>query len=237
MLCATTLHTEKRKDIVSGNKEVILREIRQHRLIAVIRGRTSQEAQASALALARGGIRLLEITLTVPNANHVLETLAEMALPRVTLGAGSVTTAAEVKSVIASGARFVVSPILRPELLSICQEADVVCVLGGMTPTEVMAARDAGADCVKVFPADAVGGATYLKSLLAPLPGLQLIPTGGIGLDNFVDFLKAGASAVGFGSALLPRHMVEAGQWEELAAHAHHFVEALQGYDAGGEGG
>jgi len=217
---------------VSVIKEEVLREIRQHRLIAVIRGRTAQDAQASALALTKGGIHLLEITLTVPGATQVLETLAEMDLPGVTLGAGSVTTATQAKSVIASGARFVVSPILRPELVPACREADAVCVLGGMTPTEVMAARDAGADCVKIFPADAVGGPAYLKSLLAPLPGVPLIATGGISLDNSVDFLKAGAVAVGFGSALLPRCLMEVGQWEELSAHACHFVEALRAYDA-----
>lgn len=220
---------------MTEGKETILREIGLHRLIAVIRGRSANEAKASALALAKGGIHLLEITFTVPDAASVLGSLVEMRLPGVTLGAGSVTTAAQANEAIAAGARFVISPILQTELVPACHEGGAICVLGGLTPTEVMAARDAGADCIKIFPADAVGGSSYLKSLLAPLPGLSLIPTGGIGHENFVDFLKAGAIAVGFGSALLPRHLVETERWDELTAHARRFVDTLHAYDGEGE--
>lgn len=200
--------------------------IRTERLIAVIRTQTPDEAVHVGRILVEVGISLLEVTFTVPNAPQAIERLCRD-VPQAIVGAGSVIHADDAQAAIQAGAQFVVSPVGYLDLVDICHRQDVVAIPAGLTPTEVLTAYEAGAAFVKVFPADAVGGAAYLRALLAPLPHVPLIPTGGVTMQNVRDFLQAGAVAVGVGGALTPRSLIQAADWAALKAHAARFVAAM----------
>lgn len=197
-------------------------------LMAVVRTSTVEQALGVSRALVRGGITILEITLTIPGALDVLRTLAAEVGPDVLPGAGSVTTADQARAVIAAGARFVVSPVLAKEIVPVCAAAGAASVLGGFTPSEMVQATAAGADLVKVFPADAVGGPPYFRAVLAPLPHLRLTPSGGVKLDNLAAYLEAGAVALALGSDLAPSALVQAGDWDGITERARTYVAALE---------
>ncbi len=208
------------------DRQAVVQRINQHRLIAVVRVAGPEEAVQTGLALARAGVYLVEITFTVADAPEAIARLARE-VPEITIGAGTVTSLEQAEQAIAAGARFVVSPVLCPGLVAHCHEHGVVCMIAGLTPTELFQAWQAGADFVKLFPAGAVGGPAYLRNVLAPLPELPLVPTGGVTWENFREYLEAGARAVGLGSALVPKTMVRQRDWAALTEHAARFVAAL----------
>jgi 2-dehydro-3-deoxyphosphogluconate aldolase/(4S)-4-hydroxy-2-oxoglutarate aldolase len=177
-------------------------------------------------ALAEGGVRAIEVTMTVPGAVGLIETLASSLPASVLVGAGTVTDAATARAVIDAGARFVVGPVFRREVIDACHARDVAAAPGCFSPTEILDAHEHGADIVKVFPATALGP-SYLKDIRAPLPQLRLMPTGGVTLDNAGDWIRAGAIAVGVGSALVDAKAIEDGRLDALASNARRIVASV----------
>ncbi len=172
-------------------------------LVPVLRARSVAEGHALVEAIVAGGVTVIEVTMTVPGAIDLLRDLKAKYGGKVLLGSGTVTTAAQAQATIEAGAEFVLSPSLHLDVIAKTKELGKVSIPGALTPTEVITAWNAGADYVKVFPCSAMGGASYLKALLAPFPHLKLIPTGGVTVATAADFLKAGARALGVGSDLV----------------------------------
>ena len=191
------------------------------RLAAVIRAETAELAVEIGRALLRGGVDAAEITFTVPDAAEAIRTLAAEWPGRV--GAGTVLTALQGNEALEAGADFLVSPVLVPELAPMCREADALLVLGGLTPNEIVAAVHAQADLVKVFPVSALGGPSYVKSVLEPLPSVALMVSGGVARDQIRTYLELGVRSVALGGALMPKGLVEARDWAGLEAHARGF--------------
>jgi 2-dehydro-3-deoxyphosphogluconate aldolase / (4S)-4-hydroxy-2-oxoglutarate aldolase len=196
-------------------------------LIPVLRARSETQAHAVVEAMIAGGVMVVEVTMTVPGAVDLLKTLRNEYGARLLLGAGTVTTAAEVEATIDAGAEFVVSPSFHPEVVAKTLELGKVSIPGALTPTEVITAWRAGAHYVKIFPASAVGGASYLKSLLAPFPDLKLIPTGGVTLQTAESFLRAGARALGVGSDLVDLAAIDSGNPEKITETALAYLRVL----------
>ncbi|HTV81732.1 MAG TPA: bifunctional 4-hydroxy-2-oxoglutarate aldolase/2-dehydro-3-deoxy-phosphogluconate aldolase [Acidobacteriaceae bacterium] len=202
-------------------------------IIPVVRARSADEARALVEALVAGGIAVMEVTMTVPGAVDLLRTLKSEYGDQLLLGSGTVTTAAEAEATIRAGAEFVVSPSLHPEVIAATRAHGKVSVPGALTPTEAITAWHAGADYVKIFPCSAVGGASYLKALLAPFPELRLIPTGGVTLQTAADFLRAGARALGVGSDLASAQAIAQGHPEAVTATARAFLNIVAKVRAG----
>ena len=196
-------------------------------LIPVLRAKNPKQAHAVVEAMIAGGVTVVEVTMTVPGAVDLLREL-KREHPAVLLGSGTVTTAKEAEDTIAAGAEFVVSPSLHPEVIAATKAAHKLSVPGALTPTEVITAHRAGADYVKIFPCSAVGGAPYLKALLAPFPFLKLIPTGGVTVDTAESFLKAGARALGVGSDLVNLTAVDEGRPEVITEAARAYLQIFQ---------
>ncbi len=188
-------------------------------VIAVIRLSDSQRLRKVVEAIFAGGISAIEITMTIPNAVQVIEDLAKSMGEMIQIGVGSVLDAAAAQSAILAGAKYVVSPIFKPEIVALAHRYDVPAIPGAFSPTEIQTAHEYGADIVKVFPADIVGMA-FFKAIKAPLPHLRLLPTGGVTLTNAGDWLKAGACAVGVGSALLDKKAIAAENYAQLIENA-----------------
>ena len=182
-------------------KTKVLAELQAIGLVPVLRAESVQKALALATAVAAGGVTVIEVTMTVPGAMEVMRKLAETR-PDILVGAGTVLDAETARMCILEGAQFVVSPALNVRTIEMCQRYSIAALPGALTPTEIVTAWQAGADVVKVFPASAMGGAAYLRSVKAPLPQVELIPTGGVTLANAAEFLKAGAFALGVGADL-----------------------------------
>jgi 2-dehydro-3-deoxyphosphogluconate aldolase/(4S)-4-hydroxy-2-oxoglutarate aldolase len=180
-----------------------LRRIREVGIIPVLRARKQEEAIAIAHAIRDGGVPVLEITMTVPGALEVIRQLAATFGNQVLIGAGTVLDPETARACILAGAEFIVSPALKISTIEICNRYAIPIFPGALTPTEVVTAWEAGADAVKVFPCGAMGGAQYLKSLKAPLPQIELIPTGGVSLSTAAEFFAAGAFALGVGADLI----------------------------------
>jgi len=204
------------------NKADVIKQIREIGIIPVVRATSTDEAMRAIDAIREGGISVLEITMTVPNAFSVIEQVTARFGSDALVGAGTVLDAEDAKSCIASGAKFIVSPALNLDTIAYCREHDVAVMPGALTPTEVVQAWNAGADFVKIFPAGAVGGPGYLKALKAPLPQIELVPTGGVSLKTAADFIKAGAAALGVGSDLL------AGDSSAITERAKQYVEIVR---------
>jgi len=185
------------------NKSEVLKQIKDTGVIPVVRATTADEAMRAIDAIREGGIAVLEITMTVPNAFSVIQQVTTRFGNDALVGAGTVLDPETAKACISNGAEFIVSPSLNLETIAFCREHDVAVMPGALTPTEVVNAWNAGADFVKVFPAGAVGGASYLKALKAPLPHIELVPTGGVSLKTAADFIRAGAAALGVGTDLV----------------------------------
>src|SRR5229473_1980056 len=168
------------------------------------------------------------MTMTVPRAVQVIETLSARYGNEAIVGAGTVLDAETARACILAGAQFIVSPALNLETIACCREHDVAVMPGALTPTEIVQAWKAGADFVKVFPAGAMGGASYLKSLKAPLPQIELVPTGGVTLANAAGFIEAGAAAVGVGADLVDVSAIRAGQPAKITEAARAFLEAVR---------
>jgi 2-dehydro-3-deoxyphosphogluconate aldolase / (4S)-4-hydroxy-2-oxoglutarate aldolase len=206
----------------------ILTTIREIAVVPIIRAPDSKSALSVVDAILEGGIACIEITMTVPNALKVLETVADRHGDRVLLGAGTVLDPETARASMQAGAQFIVTPSLNPHTIETARRYSRPIFPGALTPTEVLAAWEAGADAVKVFPCNALGGAKYIKALKAPFPQIELVPTGGVNLETLPDFLAAGCSAVGVGSELADAKSVAEGNFSIIANHARQFREAVQ---------
>lgn len=208
--------------------ETIQERIERVGLIPVLRAKSVAQAHAVVKAMLAGGVTVVEVTMTVPGAVGLLAELKREYGDDVLLGSGTVTTADEANATIDAGAEFVVSPSLHADVIAATKAAGKVTIPGSLTPTEVIAAHRAGADFVKIFPCSAMGGAPYLKALLAPFPFLKLIPTGGVTIATAADFLKAGARALGVGSDLVNLAAVDEGKPEAITEAARRYLDVLQ---------
>jgi 2-dehydro-3-deoxyphosphogluconate aldolase/(4S)-4-hydroxy-2-oxoglutarate aldolase len=197
-------------------------------LIPVLRASSVQTGHALVDAMMAGGVTVVEVTMTVPNALTLLRELKQRHGDKLLLGSGTVTDVAQTEATIDAGAEFVVSPSLHLDVIAKTKELGKVSIPGALTPTEVITAWRAGADYVKVFPCSAMGGASYLKSLLAPFPELKLIPTGGVTLQTAADFLKAGARALGVGTDLVNAAAIAEGKPEIVTKAARDYLEAIR---------
>ena len=210
------------------NKTEVLKRIRETGLIPVVRAESSDQAKRAVAALKAGGLDILEVTMTVPGAIEVIQALAAEYGDETLIGAGTVLDPETAQACIQAGAKFIVSPALNEETIKFCRRQDVAIFPGALTPTEVVRAWKLGADAVKVFPAGAVGGASYLKALKAPLPQIELIPTGGVSLKTAADFIKAGAMALGVGADLVDPKALREGNAALLTERAREFLEIVQ---------
>jgi 2-dehydro-3-deoxyphosphogluconate aldolase/(4S)-4-hydroxy-2-oxoglutarate aldolase len=216
------------------SKEDHLRRVLDCGIVAVIRSPDSNLLVEVARALADGGIDVIEITMSVPNALDVLRQVRQALGDRLLLGAGTVLDPETARAVLLAGAEFIVAPTLNLEVIRLCQRYDKLVMPGAYTPTEILTAWEAGADIVKVFPADTVGPA-FFKTLRGPLPQIRLMPTGGVDLSTAADFLKAGACCLGVGSQLVDPKLVAAknfGRIGELARQYVRIVKEVRGENA-----
>ena len=207
-------------------KEQVLGAILQTKVVAVIRMKDAARLADVAAALGRGGVKALEVTMTVPGAVEIIREMARTKAPGTLVGAGTVLDAGTATDVIAAGADFVVSPTSDMETIRACRDAGVLVAPGAFTPTEIIAAWRAGADIVKVFPATSLGP-QFFRDLRGPLPQVRLMPTGGVTVENAREFLAAGAAAVGIGTALVDAKAVEAGDWAALEERARRLMASL----------
>jgi 2-dehydro-3-deoxyphosphogluconate aldolase / (4S)-4-hydroxy-2-oxoglutarate aldolase len=206
----------------------VIKQIKDSGVIPVVRASSADEAMRAIDAIREGGISILEITMTVPGAVALIEQVSKLYGDVATVGAGTVLDPETATACIEAGAKFVVSPALNLETIACCQRHDVPVMPGALTPTEVVQAWNAGADFVKVFPAGAVGGPSYLRSLKAPLPQIELVPTGGVSLKTAADFIKAGAAALGVGADLVDIKALREGQASLITERAKQFVEIVR---------
>jgi 2-dehydro-3-deoxyphosphogluconate aldolase/(4S)-4-hydroxy-2-oxoglutarate aldolase len=206
----------------------ILARIVASGVIPVIRAPSGDDALAAANAMQAGGIDVFEFTMTVPSALRVIETVAESRGNDVVVGAGTVLDAETARAAILAGAQFIVMPIVDVPTIEMCRTYGIPVMAGALTPTEVVRAWRAGADLVKVFPCSAVGGASYIKALRAPLPQIELVPTGGVTIATVGDFIAAGACAVGAGGDLVDIARLRAGDHAALTDNARRYVAAIQ---------
>ncbi len=194
--------------------------------VAVIRMSNADRLRKVVDAIREGGVDAIEITMTTPGALRIIEELSASNDGSFHLGVGSVLDGEMAQSAINAGAQFVVSPILKPEIIEISHQYDCPAMPGAFSPTEILAAYELGADIVKVFPADVLGMA-FFKAIKAPMPQLQLMPTGGVSLTNAGDWLKAGACAVGIGSALLDKEAIEYENYKVLTNNARILIDTI----------
>jgi 2-dehydro-3-deoxyphosphogluconate aldolase/(4S)-4-hydroxy-2-oxoglutarate aldolase len=211
-------------DAAAAMRQETLRRLEALGVIAVVRLDDAEGAVMAADAMHAGGVSAIEITLTTPGALDVIRELS--AREGMLVGAGSVLTVEDATSAVASGARYLVSPVVLPELVAVGHAANVPVLLGAFTPTEILAAHLAGSDAVKVFPADALGP-SFIRGVLGPMPSLKLVPTGGVTPENMGDWLRAGAVAVGVGGALVDPRRVAAGDFATLRRRARFVADAV----------
>src|SRR5437870_2890585 len=209
-------------------KSEIIQRIREIGVIPVVRASSEEEAIFVVDAIKAGGLSVLEITMTVPGAVQVIEQLVRRFRDDAIVGAGTVLDAKSARACIHAGAHFIVSPALNLETIACCRELDVAVMPGALTPTEIVQAWSAGADLVKVFPAGALGGASYIKSLKAPLPQIELVPTGGVTLANAAAFIESGATAIGVGTDLVDIRAIRSGQPEKITQTARAYMEEVR---------
>ncbi len=209
------------------DKFAVLAEMRRIGVVPVVRAGSVEMALAMSDAIAAGGITCLEITMTVPGALEVIRHLARTR-PELLVGAGTVLDPETARISILEGAQFVVSPALNLETVALCRRYSIVVLPGALTPTEIVTAWQAGADIIKVFPASAMGGAKYLQSIKAPLPQVQMIPTGGVSLSTARDFLAAGAMALGVGADLADTKALDEGRADKITETAKRYLEIVR---------
>jgi 2-dehydro-3-deoxyphosphogluconate aldolase/(4S)-4-hydroxy-2-oxoglutarate aldolase len=207
--------------------EEVIRKIEQIGIIPVVRAASVEHANRAVEAICAGGVRVVEITMTVPNAVSVIRELAQERGKDVLIGAGTVTNAHQAEECINAGAQFLVSPGLSVQVLQTAKANDILAIPGALTPTELMNAHENGARLVKIFPCGNVGGAKYLKSLKAPFPHANLIPTGGVNLATAADFIAAGAFALGVGADLVDPVALREGNLEKITSAARELVNAV----------
>ncbi len=208
-------------------KEQILSAITEIGIVPIVRTRSTESAIQAIEAVYRGGIRAAEITMTVPGALHALEKLSDKFGDQMVLGAGTVLDPETARACMLAGAQFFVTPALNVKTIEIARRYSKPIMPGGLTPTEILTAWEAGGDAIKVFPCSAVGGAKYIKAVKAPLPQVEMVPTGGVNLETIGDFLKAGACAAGVGGELIDAANIEAGNYALFEERARQFLAAV----------
>ena len=210
------------------SKEKNLQDIIDCGVVAIVRVGSAQEAIEVCGAIAKGGVKPIEITMTVPGAiDAIKEFKSAIKGDEVLLGAGTVLDPETARAVILAGAEFVVCPTLNLEVIEVCRRYSKIVIPGAFTPTEILTAWEAGADIVKVFPAT-VGGPRYLRDIRGPLPQIRLMPTGGVNLENTPDFIRAGAVAVAAGTSLVDKRAVSQREYDIITENAKRFVEAVK---------
>ncbi len=207
-------------------KEILL-FITEIGIVPVVRTATAEAAIQSIEAIYRGGVRAAEITMTVPGALKALEKLADKFGDKIVLGAGTVLDPETARACMLAGAQFFVTPTLKLSTIEMAKRYSKVICPGALTPTEVLTAWEAGADVVKVFPANAMGGPKYIKALKGPLPHIEMIPTGGVNLETAGEFLKAGACAVAVGGELVDAKLIKENRYDEMEARARQYLAAI----------
>jgi 2-dehydro-3-deoxyphosphogluconate aldolase/(4S)-4-hydroxy-2-oxoglutarate aldolase len=213
-------------------KEQIVEKLREIGLVPVLRAESEEQALGIASAIAAGGVTVLEITMTVPGAIRVMSRLTKER-PDILIGAGTVLDPETARMCMLEGAQFVVSPVLNLKTIEMCHRYSIPVLPGALTPTEVVTAWQAGADVIKVFPASALGGAKYLKSLKAPLPQVEMIPTGGVSLATAKEFLEAGSFALGVGADIVDTKAMAEGKPEKITESAKKYLEIVREFRKG----
>jgi 2-dehydro-3-deoxyphosphogluconate aldolase/(4S)-4-hydroxy-2-oxoglutarate aldolase len=209
------------------SKVEILNTIRETGVIAIMRAQSSEQLIAAADAIKKGGVSVIEVTMTTPGALGVIAEAKERYGTDVAFGAGSVLDPETGRAAILAGADFVVSPILNLGLIELCNRYGVATMPGCYSPTEVITGWEAGADLIKLFPAS-FGGPALVKAILAPLPQVQIVPVGGVNLDTAADFISRGAVALGVGSSLVSQKLLDSGDLEELTRRAGAYIEEVR---------
>lgn len=212
-------------------KQEILKTVFDEKVVAVVRVEDSEKLKKVINAIYKGGVKIIEITMTVPNAISMIEKMSTEFGDKVLVGVGSVTDKQTAENAIAAGANYVVSPVTKKEVIETVLKLDKPVMPGAFTPTEALNAFEMGADIVKIFPADVLG-MNFFKGILAPMPQLKLMPTGGVSLTNAGEWLKAGACAVGVGTALLDKTAIKNENYELLSANAKTIIETIKNYEA-----
>ena len=208
-------------------KQQTLSRLHETGVVAVIRADKPDDLVEVARALARGGVTIIEITLTVPKALQVIEQACDQLDGEVLIGAGTVLDAATTRAAILAGANYIVSPAVRPDVIETCRRYDVPCMPGAMTPTEVLNAWELGADVVKIFPAG-VGGPGFFKDLKGPFPDIQIMPTGMVNRETAPQFIRAGACAFGVGGELAGKPLIAAREFDRITENAKAFIELVR---------
>jgi 2-dehydro-3-deoxyphosphogluconate aldolase / (4S)-4-hydroxy-2-oxoglutarate aldolase len=211
------------------NHAEILARIKDIAVIPIVRTTNAETASKAVEAVAEGGIECVEITMTVEHALQALEAVADRYGDRVLLGAGTVLDPETARACMLAGAQFFVAPSLSLKTVEMAKRYSKPVFPGALTPTEILTAWEAGADGIKVFPCSAVGGAKYIRALKAPLPHIELLPTGGVNLETIGDFLAAGSFAVGVGSELIDGRSIAAANYKIITERARKFREAVAG--------
>ncbi len=199
-------------------------EMHRYRLVAVVRSKSSEEALAVTEAVAEGGVKFVEITLTVPGAIGVVGTLAKK--KNLFVGAGTVLSKEDAQKAIAAGAQFIVSPTLELDLIPVCHNAGVACISGAASPTEILSAMRSGADLVKIFPADCLGGPNFIGQMLGPFPDARFMVSGGVNKDNVKEYVEIGVTGIVLGSAFLSNELTQGGH-EGLVREVRDFVKRV----------
>ncbi|MBL8233070.1 MAG: bifunctional 4-hydroxy-2-oxoglutarate aldolase/2-dehydro-3-deoxy-phosphogluconate aldolase [Bryobacterales bacterium] len=209
-------------------KQQMLSAIIEIGVVPVVRTSTAEQALNAIDAIYEGGIRAAEITMTVPGAIQALEKVAAKFGNKIVLGAGTVLDPETCRACFLAGAEFIVTPSLRVSVIEMARRYSKAIMPGALTPTEVLTAWEHGADVVKVFPANAVGGAKYIKALKGPFPQIEMIPTGGVNLETAGDFLKAGACAVAVGGELVDAKTLKEGRYDVITGRAKQYLEVVR---------
>jgi 2-dehydro-3-deoxyphosphogluconate aldolase / (4S)-4-hydroxy-2-oxoglutarate aldolase len=209
------------------SKLQIIQRLTDPGIIAIIRANSSEQLVDTCEALVAGGINAIELTMTTPNAIEVTKTVTTKLGDKVLIGLGTVLDETTARLGILAGAKFIVTPVTRPAVVSLCNRYGIPIACGAYTPTEAITAQESGADFVKIFPADQLG-TKYIKNILAPLPQLNIIPTGGVDVNTAPEFIKAGCAAVAAGSSLVSKEILKNRDWKKLTETAASFVKAVK---------
>ncbi|MBN1400092.1 MAG: bifunctional 4-hydroxy-2-oxoglutarate aldolase/2-dehydro-3-deoxy-phosphogluconate aldolase [Anaerolineae bacterium] len=196
-------------------------------VVAIVRLNSSENLMRVAEAIAAGGVRHIEFTMTTPGALSIIEEASARFGDEIVMGAGTVLDAESARAAILAGARFIVAPNFNPAVIEICNRYSAVSMPGALTPTEILQAWECGSDVVKVFPVDLLGP-PYIRALLAPLPQVRLAPVGGVGPDNIADYMRAGAVCAGIGSSLVNSRLIADKDWAALTARAKALIEGVK---------
>jgi 2-dehydro-3-deoxyphosphogluconate aldolase / (4S)-4-hydroxy-2-oxoglutarate aldolase len=213
--------------MMTRSKSEIISLLTNPGIIAVVRAQSAEQIPPIAEALLAGGVNAIEVTMTTPNAIEAIRQARALVDGRGLVGVGTVLDENTCRSALAAGAEFVVTPVCRTQFIRIAQAAERPIMIGSYTPTEAQTAHEAGADFIKIFPADTLGPG-YIKALRAPLPHLRIVPTGGVDVHNVAEFLKAGCVALGVGGSLVSATILRESNWAELTRKAAEFVEAAR---------